>query len=273
MKPVTSSGARWVRFGPDPEVRLGDVPGQHAGVVAGPVDGPGVGRHAVLLEALRALPDRPREVDPGHLGALPPRRLDGQATRPERPDTEVGQVLQRADEAGRGDGVVDLDRQVRPAVGAPQVGGQAAVVGPLDPVDGRVQDVDPAAQHVILVRLDVARPDADQRLGLDRQARPGRRREDDLARPRQQPGRELEARVLLADEQDAVVGVRLDRAHLGVVVGELHAQAGRGERLRHTDGDDQDLAAIAAVRRVHLEDVAVRGLHAGASRSSDSRTG
>ena len=145
---------------------------QDPGVVAGAVDRARVGRDAVLLEALGALADRAREVDAGHGGALPPRRLDRQPARPEGRDAEIGQVEQRRHEPGRRDDVVDLDGEVGAAVGPPQVDGQPAVGAALDPVDGGVEDADPAAQDVVLVRLDVARPDADERLRLDRQLAP-----------------------------------------------------------------------------------------------------
>ena len=148
----------------------------------------------------------------------------GSRLAPNGRDPEVGQVLQRGDEAGRGDDVVDLDREVRPAVGASQVRGQPPVADRLDPVDRGVEDADAATQDEVLVRLDVARPDADQRLRLDRQLGVRRRHEDQLARPRQHPGRELEARVLLAEDEHAMVGVLLDRADVGVVVGVLHAR-------------------------------------------------
>ena len=100
---------------------------------------------------------------PGHAGALPPRRLGGQPARPEGRDAERRQVHERRHEAGRGDHVVGLDRDVRAAVGPPEADDEAAVGGALDPIDRGVEDADAAAQHVVLVRLDVARPDADER--------------------------------------------------------------------------------------------------------------
>ena len=54
-------------IGLDAEVRPGDPGGQDPRVVARPVDRPGVGRHAVLLEALGALADGPAKKIPGTL--------------------------------------------------------------------------------------------------------------------------------------------------------------------------------------------------------------
>ena len=126
---------------------------------------------------------------------------------------------------------------------------------------------------MVLEGLDVAGADADQRPGVDRQSRPGRRREDDLARPRQQPGRQLEARVLLADDEHPSTGVGLDRPDLGVVVGELHARPRRRVRLGDADGHDQDAAAVDAVGRLDDEPLARPPLPPGASPSSGSHTG
>ena len=57
--------------------------------------------------------------------------------------------------------------------------------------------------------------------------------------------------------QDAVVGIGLDRADVGVVVGVLHPDPRRRVRLGHPDGDDERPAAIDAVGRLDLEAIAV----------------
>ena len=111
----------------DAEMRLRDPGGQHAGVVAGAVNGPGVGRHAVLLEALGALADRPAEEDAGHGRALPERGLDRQPALSDGLDTQLGKVEQRRHEPGGGDHVVDLEGEVGAAVGASEADGQPAV--------------------------------------------------------------------------------------------------------------------------------------------------
>ena len=210
---------------------------------------------------------------PGTRRALPPRRLDRQPAGPERRHAEVGQVLQRRHETGRGDDVVDFDREVGAAVGPAEVGGQPPVADRIDPVDRRVEDADAAAQDEVLERLDVARPDADQGLGLDRQARLRRRHQDQLPGPRQEPGREFEPGVLLAQDQDAAIGVRLGRPHVGVVVGVLHPDTGRRERLGDADRDDEDAAAVACRRSSRPRTGRRRASRPGASRSSGSRTG
>ena len=242
------------------------IGGEHARVVARAMDAARVRRHAVLLEALRALADRAGEEDAGDGGALPPRRLDGQLAGPEGRDPELGQVDERGHEAGRRDRVVDLDREVRAAVGPSQVDGQPPVGGPLDPVGRGVEHADPTAEDVVLVRLDVPGADTDQRLGIDRQPDLRRRRDDELARPRQQAGGQLEARVLLADDQDPAVGVLLDRADVGVVMGVLHPDPGRGVRLGHADRDDQHPRGVRAIGRLDLEPVAVGGRHLARAR-------
>ena len=140
-----------------------------------------------------------------------------------------GRSRSGVDEAGRGDDLVGLDRELVAARRRPDPDDQAvAVVGPLDPADRRVEDRHAAAEDVVLERLDVARPDADERLRVDRELRRRRGGEDDPAGPRQQPGRQLEAGVLLADDEDPPAGVRLGRAGVGVVGGQLDARASAG---------------------------------------------
>ena len=144
---------------------------------------------------------------------------------------------------------------------------------PLDPVDRGVEHADPTAEDVILVRLDVAGTDTDQGLGVDRQADLRRRRDDQLARPRQQAGRQLEPGVLLADDQDPVVGVVLDRPDVGVVVGVLHADPGRRIRLGHADRDDEDPARCRCRRSSRPRTGRRRASPPGACPSSGCRTG
>src|SRR3954451_3361709 len=215
----------------------------------------------MLLETLRALADRPAEVDARNRGALPPGGLDGQPAGAEGRDPKVGQVLERADEARRGDDVVDLDREVGSAIGPPQMRGQAGVPDRLDPIHRRVEDADAATEDEVLEWLHVARPHTNQRLRVDRQLGPGWRHEDQLACPRQHPGRELEPRVLLADDEHAMIRVSLDRPDVRVVMAVLHADARWSERLSHADRQDKDATAVDPVGRLDLEGVAVRRLH------------
>jgi hypothetical protein len=84
-------------------------------------------------------------------------------------DAQVRKVEQRCHEPRGGDHVVDLEGEVCTAVGAPEADGQPAVGRSLDAVDGCVQDVHAAAEDVVFVRLQVACPDADERLRVDRQ--------------------------------------------------------------------------------------------------------
>ena len=233
----------------DPEPGLGEAPHEQAGVVAGPVDRTRIARLAVSLEALRALPDGSREEQPGHGRALPPRRLPGQPAGTDRRDAEVGQVLERTDEPRGRDDLVDLERKVAAAVGAPEVHRKGSVTARhgLDALDRGVEDGHAAAQHMVLVRLHVPGTDADQRAGIDRETRGRRRREHQLARPRQQAVGELEPGVLLADDEDALAGVALGFPDVRVVTRMLHAGAWWDVRLGHADGDDERLRAIRPV--------------------------
>ena len=90
-------------------------------------------------------------------------------------------------------------------------------------------------------------------MSVDRKLGRAGRREDDLPGPRQQAGGDLESRVLLADDEDAAVGIGLDRTQLAVVR-DLGNSRNRGaKRLRHADREDQDRSAVFAVRRAKYE--------------------
>ncbi len=65
-----------------------------------------------------------------------------------------------------------------------------------------------------------------------------------------------------------MAGVRLGRPDLGVVVGELHPDAGRGERLRHADRDHQRIGPVLAIGRLEDEAAAVRLVDAARARPS-----
>ena len=126
----------------DAELRLGEPFGEGLGVVARTVDRAAVGRHAMLLEALRGLPKGAREPDAGHGRALPPGGDLRQPRSTGDDDAEVGEVTERCREPGRGDDVLRLEPQVAAAVGPTQVHRErpVAALDPLDPVDGRVDE-------------------------------------------------------------------------------------------------------------------------------------
>ena len=98
-------------------------------------------------------------------------------------------------------------RAIRPAVG--RLDDRRRPSGrPLDPVDRGVQDADAATQDVILVRLDVAGPNADERLRRDRQravvatrARSGSPTAGGRSRAR--------SRTSVADDEDPLSGIGL----------------------------------------------------------------
>jgi hypothetical protein len=235
----------------DPEPRRRDPLGQDASVVATAMDRARVGRHTVLDESLGGLSDRAGEEDSGQRGALPPRGHQRQAASATDGAADRRQVEQRRHEPGRRDDIIDLDHEIPAAVGPTEVDGQAAVPArrPLDPVEGGIEDRDPAAEHVVLVRLDVPGAHPRKRAGLHGQLRGRWRDEQDLARPRQQPVGQLETGVLLAEHHHATPGVRVGGAHLGVVMGELHADSGRGEGLGDADRDHKDLGPVLTVAR------------------------
>ena len=105
-------------------------------------------------------------------------------------------------------------------------------VGALQALDRRVQDVDAAPDLGVLPRLDVARADTVEGMQVDRELRRPRRGEDDRAGPLEEPARELEPGVLLADDEEPLAGVGLGRPRVGVVGGELDARASRAAGAR-----------------------------------------
>jgi len=70
---------------------------------------------------------------------------------------------------------------------------------------------------MILEGLHVARPDPHQRAGVDRQLGCRGRGEDDPTRPGQEAAGQLEAGVLLADDEDPPIGIALGRPRVGIV--------------------------------------------------------
>ncbi len=78
-----------------PEPRLGHIASQDLRVIARPVDRAGIGRHAVLHQALGRLADRPGEEHPGKGRALPPGRDHRQTRTPADRTADVRQVEQR----------------------------------------------------------------------------------------------------------------------------------------------------------------------------------
>src|SRR5204862_8330253 len=164
-------------------------------------------------KARRRLMDRPAEIHPGDRRALPERGLRGKLVAADRGYAEIRQIEDRARETGRGDHVVDLEDQLGGALGLARVHAEEAAAS-LDPLDRCVEDDHAACQNMVLVRLHVPRADADERARVDRELRRRWRREDDLLRPLQETGGELEAGVLLADDEDAPPGIRFGRPGL-----------------------------------------------------------
>src|SRR6185312_4188415 len=134
------------------------------GVVSRAMDGPRIGRDAVLDEALRGLPDGAGEEDAGQRRALPPRREDGEPRAAADRAADVRQVEEWRHEARRGDHVIDVDGQLVAVVGPAEMHGQAAIAAlrPLDAVERRVEHRDATAEHEVLIRLDVPGPNTGQ---------------------------------------------------------------------------------------------------------------
>src|SRR5919106_5157738 len=225
------------------EVRLGQVAGHHARVVAKAVDGGGRGAHTVLPESRRPLRGVAGEVDRRAGLALPERAQRGDAALRHRADAEPGEVAERRREPGRRDHLVDLDLE-----GA--VPRRAAArhtptrTRPLDPLERHVERERAAAQARVLVGLQVAHADGGERDhgGLNRT----RRAEDYLARPGEKPVRGLEAGVPLADDEDALSLVLLPRPRLGVMRNVLDPRDRRLPGSRDADRKDGGAAAVLA---------------------------
>ena len=234
------------------EVARRDVVDEQAGVVAVSVDRPGIRRDAVLLQARDALPDGAREVDPRCRGALVRIRHDGQAAAPEDAHADVLEVEERRAEARGRDDLVDLGHEGLAGGRPAGVHGEAAGM-PLDALDGGIEDEDATAEVRVLPGLQVAGPHAAERVQVHRElGRPGRG-EDDGAGPLEQAAGQLEARVLLADDEEAPVGVAGRIAGVGIVRGVLDARGLGQQRLGDAHREDDDAAAVLAGGRV--EDV------------------
>src|SRR5207248_5799406 len=149
--------------------------------------------------------------------ALPVRSLGGEPALAEGGDAQVRQVAQGRGEAGGGDHLVDLEGQ--PAAALARAPGQdpEARASPLHRLDRGIEHYHTAGQDVIFVGLEVAGAHAHQRVRVHRE--PGRagRREHDLPGPGKEAARDLESRVLLADDEDPAVGIALYRLELAVV--------------------------------------------------------
>ena len=115
--------------------------------------------------------------------------------------------------------------------------------------DGCVEHRYAAAEHEVFIWRQVAGAHPDERARVDAQGGRRWRGQHDLARPRQQRARQLETRVLLAEDEHPLPGVRLDGLDLAVVIGKLDPRRVGNVRLGDTDGQDERPAAVLAVAR------------------------
>src|SRR5437867_3435875 len=226
-----------------------DLAGEDASVVAVPVHAAGVARQPMLAEAGRCLVDRSAEVHARDRRALPERSLRRKLVAADRGDAELWEIQCWTRETGRGDHVVYLEAELGRALGLARVHAEG-LTGSLDSLDRRVEHDHSAGENVVLIGLHVPRTHSDERPRVDRKLRRRRRREDDLLRPLEKAGRELEAGVLLANDEHASAGVRLGGTRLGVVRDGLDTRDLRTPRLGDAHREDRDLAAIHAVARL-----------------------
>ena len=217
----------------------------------------------------------PAKKMPGHGRALPELRLGGQLRLAERRHAERGQVAERAGEPGRGDDLVGLDassasrcrcarawtskrarRRRSDALGARRRGCRRRRRGRSPRTAGRSA---PGRRRASCVSIEVFAGDGDESaIRLAHWSRPD---------ASSKPG------VLLADDEQALAGVGLGVARVGVVDGELDARRRRAVRLGDADREDRVAAAVLAVRGDEDEPVAVGASPRAASTPSGSRSG
>src|SRR5436190_10941835 len=122
----------------------------------------------------------------------------------------------------------------------------------LHALDRRVDDVAPgAAADVLGIRREV--PDAERREGEHRGVHRARRTEHDASRPWEETLCDLEPRVSLADDEDALALIALGCARGDVVRRRFEPGNRSDPRLGHADGKHADPAAVLAVRRPEHE--------------------
>src|SRR5258708_33679913 len=122
----------------------------------------------MLSQALRALHDRDRKVDPWYCRAFPECRLGRNAALAEGANSKLRQIAERANEAGGRDHVVDLERQRSPVARTLRLD-TIALSSAFDTLDRRIEDDNAAGQRPILVRLHIASTNTHQRSCVDRQ--------------------------------------------------------------------------------------------------------
>src|ERR1700687_860216 len=147
--------------GVDAEILLRDVAREDARVVAVAMNGARAARETVLLETLGATRRRAREVHIGHADALEEWRLRRDPFASRGDHAELLEVAERWREPGRRDHVIGLEVHRATAVAARRphaVGARRA----RDLVDRGIEHRDATAEHVILVRLNIAGANADE---------------------------------------------------------------------------------------------------------------
>ena len=224
MRSTTLPGSTSGRGRRMSEVAGRDVIDDEPAVVAVAMDGAGVGRDAVLLEAGDRLRDRATRSR-CQAPSCSRRRSSSWAGRCARTGSTPTEARspsgQRKPEAA-------MTSSTSTTKGWPlserRVWTAMPRVAPLEPLDRGVQDEDAAAELGILPGLDVASPYAGQGVQVDRELCRARRGQHDGAGPLQEAARDLEAGVLLADDEEALAGIAGGVPCLRVVGGQLDAR-------------------------------------------------
>src|SRR5260370_31250512 len=124
----------------------------------------------MLSQALRALHNRPREVDPWYCRAFTEVGLGRNAALAEGANAKRRQIAQRADEAGCRDHVVDLEGQRSPVARTLRLDA-IALSSAFDTLDRRIENDNAAGQRPIFIGLNVSSANTDKRSCVDRQLR------------------------------------------------------------------------------------------------------
>jgi hypothetical protein len=127
----------------------------------------------------------------------------------------------------------------------------------LDSFDRCVELEHATAQLGVLPRLHVASSHAGQGMGIDRQLCLSGRGEHDPARPWQQPSGQLEATVLLANDEQALARVGVCGTCADVVRDVFVAGRVGHPRLGNADREDRGATAVVAFTGMKLVPITV----------------
>src|SRR5690606_7368052 len=119
------------------------------------------------------LGNRAGEIDAGHRDALPKRSLGGEAPLIEGGHPQVWEISQRGGKSRGRDDLVHIEHEVA-RLSSSFREYPVSLSGAFDPFNGGVEHEGPAAQNMILVRLQIASPRGGGGVSDDRySSRPG----------------------------------------------------------------------------------------------------